>query len=411
LKFDNQDRAHIYDRLAELIPPPDGVTQEGGLQLNQSMLDAWKEKIDAVAVDVDPKHIPANTGSFTPTGTMNDARFGHTATLLHEGRVLVAGGREKEVVVLNTAEIYDPHTGVFTRTGSMTEPRVGHTATLLPDGKVLITGGSGKDHYYGALDTAELYDPANGTFHATGRMHDARLEHQATLLANGKVLITGGQGYKWTKHNSAELYDPATGAFTLVGRMTTPRSDHCATLLIDGRVLMTGGATTGAQSDNVVDSAEMYDPIKQIFTLTGRMSVARHKHSAIRLPDGNVLIIGGSNQYLWGGKHASADLYNPATGTFTPTGQMKSARYKMRDACTLLRNGKILVTGGGIRAEIYDPATGVFALVRGDMGSGRLYQTATLLSNGDVLITGGYTGSVNAGLIPNTSAWMYHPDQ
>jgi hypothetical protein len=401
-------RVRVYDRLAQLAPPPEGVTQAGVLKLNQGMLDAWRERIEYLSIGVDPTAAPTATGTMKPVGAMIDSRFNHSATLLNDGRVLIAGGHEKRGSMLNSAELYDPQTGQFSATGAMSVKRVGHTATLLPDGRVLIAGGSDSEFFYGALASAELYDPATGTFSPTGEMNAKRLAHKATRLTNGKVLITGGQGEVWANHDTAEIYDPSTGRFTLIGKMTEKRADHTATRLADGRVLVTGGSDARFGEIRVSDTAEIYDPVKNSFTAAGKMSLVRFKHSAELLPDGRVILIGGSNVNLWEGRYASAEIFDPASGKFTSTGNLNTARYKIRDAVVLLPNGKILVAGGG-RAEIYDPKTGLFAAVKGGMGTTRYYATATLLTSGEVLIVGGYSAESN-NMTANASAWIYQPE-
>src|SRR2546422_3076259 len=189
-------------------------------------------------------------GKFTATSNMTTPRYGHTATLLADGRVLIAGGgmiasAQPHLVfkTLASAEIYDPVMGTFTATGNMVIPRSNHTATLLPDGKILITGGAPNSEGIGSSPaSAELYDPSTGTFTATGEMTEARSYHTATLLRNGQVLIAGGfqvlAGNASRFLASAELYDPSSGSFTATGNMTEPSSDT-ATLLADGKVLIT----------------------------------------------------------------------------------------------------------------------------------------------------------------------------
>ncbi|MEW6129429.1 MAG: kelch repeat-containing protein [Acidobacteriota bacterium] len=401
-------RLPIYERLARLAPPPDEVTREGAVAGNRDMLNRWRERIEYLSIGIDLTNAPTATGTLKPVGAMIDARFNHSATLLNDGRVLIAGGREKQGTILSSAEIYDPATGEFTATGAMKTPRVGQTATLLPDGKVLIAGGSDSEFFYGALSSAELYDPTTGQFSTTGDMHAKRLAHKATLLQNGKVLITGGQGEDLPNHDTTEIYDPMTGVFTLAAKMHEKRADHTATLLADGRVLVTGGSDARHATIQVSDTAEIYDPVNNQFTAAGKMSVVRFKHSAELLPDGRVIIIGGSNVTLYEGRYASAEIFDPQTRQFTPTGKLNTARYKIRDAVVLLSNGKILVAGGG-RAEVYDPATGLFAAVKGGMGTTRFYATATLLQNGEVLIVGGYSAESN-NMSANASAWIYQPE-
>jgi hypothetical protein len=405
----SDQRPRIYARLAALSPPPVGVTREGVLNLNREMLDAWRDKLEYVSIGIDPTNAPTATGNLKPVGNMIDSRFGHTATLLADGRVLITGGHEKNQNMLASAEIYDPATQQFTATDSMSTKRVGHTATLLPNGKVLIAGGSDQEFFVGALASAELYDPATGKFIATGSMNSKRLAHRATLLKNGRVLISGGQGEDWANLNSSEIYDPDKGTFTPAATMKARRADHTATLLSDGRVLLTGGSGARYHPVNVSATAEIYDPAKNNFTSVGNMSVVRFKHSAELMADGRVIVIGGSNAQMWGGQYASAEFFDPATGSFTSAGQLNTARYKIRDAVVLLREGKVLVAGGG-RVEIFDPATGLFGAVKGGMGTTRYYATATLLANGEVLILGGYSSESTGNMPSNASAWIYQSE-
>jgi hypothetical protein len=323
-------------------------------------------------------------GIFTPTGSMTVARFQHTATLLPNGKVLIAGGQFTDpmgemALIYDTgaAELYDPTAGTFTATGGMNAARFGHSATLLPSGKVLIAGGADRKDGLSmqGLASAELYDPATGTFTTTGGMNTVGYG-PATLLPSGKVLIVGGDA----SGTSAELFDPAAGTFTATGTATTSGA-QTATLLLSGKVLVTG----------VDAGAELYDPAAGTFTATGSMAVARSAHTATLLPSGKVLVAGGSD-----GRNllASAELYDPAAGLFTSTGSLTTAR-ELHTA-TLLPNGKVLVVGGteswgtpaAANAELYDPAAGTFTATA-NMNVARFGQTATLLPGGAVLVVGG----------------------
>jgi WD40 repeat protein len=268
------------------------------------------------------------TGAFSSTGSMHAPREFHTATLLADGRVLIAGGlsgapattssvilasfetAETSASVLATAEIYDPATGTFSTTGSMSTFRDNHTATLLNDGRVLVAGGGGEA--YASSTSADIYDPATGTFTKTGSMHTGRWLHTATLLNDGRVLILGGRSPKDSVYRSAELYDPRTGTFRTAGNMREGRQQHSATLLEDGRVLIAGGYWSDGQNWRVLSSAEMYDPGAASFGAAGSIGTPRQEHIATRLPDGRVLIVGGIDIGHEGGVPiATGVLYQP----------------------------------------------------------------------------------------------------
>jgi hypothetical protein len=339
--------------------------------------------------------VVALQGVFARTGSMTVPRVSgsHTATLLSNGKVLIAGGdgiNNNSRVILANAELYDPAAGTFAATGSMTTARNQHTATLLPSGKVLIAGGADSGITY--LASAELYDPAAGTFAATGSMSVTRVQHTATLLPNGEVLIAGGDDGLGGR-TSAELYDYGSsgGTFTAISNMTKPRFRHTATLLSNGQVLITGGLGAGA-------SAELYDPGARTFTATGSMTEPKCQHTATLLPNGKVLIAGGDafNNNSWV-TVASAELFDPAAGTFAATGSMTTVR-ELHTA-TLLGDGMVLIAGGDnganglsfqtlASAELHDPGAGAFAAT-GSMTLPMAYHTATLLPSGMVLIVGG----------------------
>jgi Galactose oxidase, central domain len=301
-----------------------------------------------------------SAGTFSPTGGLAVARASHTATLIPDGKllanskVLVAGGSRDD-----SAELYDSASGTFTPTGSMTAVRHSHTASLLPGGKVLLAGGA--DLSGAPLASAELYDASTGTFTVTGSMQKPRVGHSATLLASGKVLIAGGYspacaGCIVVPDSTAELYDPATGLFTRTGDMPGPIAIHTATRLANGVVLVTGGDFCGATgagggsecaAEDGTNQALLYDPATGTFSVTGSMAYARIGHSATLLSDGKVLIAGGlgADPVTFDDVTTfTAELYDPATGLFSRTGSMDSARTS--HTATLLSNGTVLVSGG-----------------------------------------------------------------
>jgi len=309
--------------------------------------------------------------------------------MLNNGIVLIAGGDDVNDHPTASAELYNPATGTFTSTGSLITALDVHTATLLNNGFVLIANGG---------ISSELYNPATGSFMATGIMATPRGGHSATLLSNGMVLIVGGDLYR-----SAELYNPATGVFTATGNTNVEHSYHTATLLNNGLVLISGG-TTG----NTI--AELYTPSTGVFSLTGSLNSGRQFSSATLLNDGKVLIAGGSKNIGLVTFYASTEVYDPTTGVFTPGGNMTSARES--HSATLLNNGTVLLAGGDngttalASAEIYDPATSTSTLVA-NMSTPRDYHTATLLGNGQILVAAGLrsTTTTSAG----SSAELFTP--
>ena len=344
-------------------------------------------------------------GTFTATGSMTTPRWQYqTATLLADGKVLITGGLNTSNWWdrLASAEVYDPISGIFTPTGSMTSPRQNHTATLLTNGKVLIAGGYGPSSQ---LSSAELYDPVSGTFTPTGSMTTPRSIHVATLLANGKALVVGGQACSSPGCGlaSAELYDPATGTFSATGSMSGVRQSPTATLLANGKVLIAGGDNEGP----FLASAELFDPATGTFTPTGSMSTPRGYLTATLLNNGKVLVAGGADSSI---VLASAELYDPATGFFTPTGSMSTPRIQY--TATLLNNGEVLVVGGYngsvtvASAELYDPLSGTFTSTV-SMSTPRLLQTATLLDNGKVLVAGGGISQNNWAVLDSAELYTY----
>lgn len=331
------------------------------------------------------------SAGFATVGDMVTPRDYHTATLLLDGRVLIAGGIRPGGPT-EDAELYDPSTGQFTPTENMTVPRVDHAATLLQDGRVLVVGGSsGYDDVIGDLTqpTGELYDPLLGTFTAIVSDIDVGGDRTTvTTLADGRALIIGGYIQGQGVHNRAQLFDPATNTFSATDSLSTARMTHTATLLADGRVLVTGGASPGG----VLNSAEIYDPASGTFsTVVSTMSAVRERHADALLADGRVLIAGG---YTIGEQLDSAELFDPVSATFqvsASTLSIKRVDFKMRT----LNDGTVLVLGSyryelpAGTAELYDPASDAFQSIEPGPATERGGLEATLLADGRVLLTGG----------------------
>jgi hypothetical protein len=347
-----------------------------------------------------PNPRPVAVGTVTSINPMNAKRAAHTATLLTNGKVLLAGGFLDGGSAIAEAELYDPVSRTFSSVGGMSTARASHSATLLSNGKVLIAGGFNGDY----LDTAELYDPSTNRFENAGKMVVARSGQVATLLKDGTVLLAGGVGTGWTFLASAEIYDPRTNRFTATGPMTTERESHTANLLKDGRVLITGGHKGRRAAITIYSSTEIFDPVRKSFTPAGDLVTKRHKHEGVLLDDGRVLVVGGSDERDGDGAYRNAEVFDPAKMTFRPVEQpMKQARYKLQGAVVRLRDGKILIAGGSDHAEVFDPATNSFSLASGNMGTKRLFATATLLASGQVLIAGGYHTANNV----SNGAWIF----
>lgn len=356
--------------------------------------------VGAMAVRT-PVHTDAlsRAGSVFPAAPMLEPRSGHSATLLPDGKVLIAGGMRRNQDFYRSAELFDPATGKFQPTGEMTLARVGQAARLLPSGKVLIVGGW---MGHGSTDSAELYDPATGKFTGISKMTARRGRPSATLLANGDVLIAGGADHDAPGGiASAELFHASTLTFEALEPMHQARISHTATLLGDGRVLIAGGRG----DSGVTASAELYDPQTKHFTETGSLLTARYKHTAGVLPDGRVVIAGGSDDRDWRGAMNNAEIYDPRTGKFTATSPLNDSRFKLPEEAAQLASGQLLVSGGSKRVELYDPASGKFIVASGQMNDAWHFMTETQLKDGSVLLAGGYPNNDQA----TSQTWIYRP--
>jgi hypothetical protein len=316
----------IHGSFASKNSPGTAGGQTATLLLNGKVLVTYN---DATAGIFDPA-----TGVISATGSMQAARAASTATLLNDGRVLIAGGVDPKSNPLSSAEIFDPAAGTFTPTASMQFARSGQTATFLPDGKVLVLGGAvptsitvqdslGQHVIYWqeSLNTAELFDPTSGTFSQTGSLGTARTAHTATLLKDGTVLVIGGLDYAArvgvvyeTALTSSELFDSTKGTFAPAASMVTPRAEHSATLRSDGTILVAGGKSVLPRTSKVVfleqslDAAELLDPMSKAFTPTGSMETPRSGHTATLLQDGRVLVTGGADFTVQSGTQFSTVL-------------------------------------------------------------------------------------------------------
>jgi hypothetical protein len=337
------------------------------------------------------------SGTWAATGSMPTTAGGSPATLLHNGQVLLAGVGGAGST---SAELYNPATGTWAATGSMTTARsyASFSAKPLQNGEVLFTGGENAS--FEALASADLYNPATGTFSPTGSMTTARQEATATLLPNGGVLVAGGFDNTGTYLSSAELYNPATGTFSATSSMKTAREDLTATLLQNGEVLVAGGGNSTGE----LSSAELYNPATGKWTATGSLVGPLDGFHSVLLPNGDVLALAAGG---------STELYNPATGSWSTAARFGDLG---QFSVTLLNTGKVLLAGGlaysprpthsVASASLYDPATGTWQGT-GAMTTARDGQKAVLLQSRQVLVAGGVDiGTPSKAL---TSAELYQP--
>ena len=386
-------------------------------------------------------------------------RRNHSASLLPDGRVIVVGGADSDDFPTETAEIFDPATGRFSPAGDLDLARQLHSATRLADGRVMIAGGGGHD---GVLRWVEMFDTARGRWVAQGSsgswakaavLNQSRTTHAATLLGDGRVLVTGGRtkiveegedarAGETLFLDSAELYDAAGGRWSETGSLSHARGDHFAVRLGDGRVLVSGGQFLGDADEEgkrgieVLSSTEIYDPGTLSWSPAADMTSPRQRHSGVLLPDGRVMVAGGaggdgalasaevydpasdtweaadpmSNErafpvalslqgggiLVMGGAGGSAEIYDPASGTWSSSGSLSTR--VTQAATTLLADGRVLVAAGfgpqgGLRTvEVYDPASGAWSMAQ-RLRSKRIGPTATLLPSGQALLVGGRTSS------------------
>jgi len=347
--------------------------------------------------------------SFVPVANLIQARQEQTATLLPSGQVLLAGGYggsagSGNYNTLASAEIYDPASKSVSGTGWLLTPRSSHTATLLPNGKVLMAGGvtpigSG---FYGDTATAELYDPTARTFTSTGNLNTARDGHAAVLLPNGTVFVVGGYLYDdgdLRGAASAEIYDPSTGHFTPTGSLSVGRAGCTATLLSSGKVLVAGGA----DAFSIWSTSEIYDPSTGQFSPGPNLPTPEYGHSATLLSNGTVMLAGGTTTWL-GSPQSTVLIYDPNANVFSTIQSMAVARDSQ--TTTTLNDGTTLIIGGDVSsndyntAELFEPSSLSFLAagatvhtVEGCEGCtstpGIVLHSATLLSDGTVLVAGG----------------------
>ena len=341
--------------------------------------------------------------SFALTGSLATARYGHTATLLLNGEVLVTGGLDASGNLLSSAELYNPNTGKWTVTGSMSEARSAFSATLLSSGEVLVVGGLASAA--SVSSSAELYNPSTGQWTSTGSMMQSRYAFSATLLPNGEVLVTGGASPTAGTLASAEVYNPSTRVWKTTGSLHISRAQATA-LLENGEVLTVGGYNFSNGIETQLASAEVYNPSTGLWSVIAGLARGISSPAGVLLADHDVLI---ANE---------AQFYKPVTAAWVNTGLLpKTAANPIR--ATLLNDGNVLASGtvclnGGCRhlpssiCFLYTAASNSWS-VTGSMNQARIGHSSTLLPNGKVLVVGGYSRAHGGPVSVLASAELYTP--
>jgi len=398
-------------RLPTVVPP---VPEPSVIAVATASPDAtFPSPSESAGPSASPIPVAGPGGVWIPTGTMGTPRSGHDAVRLLDGRVLVVGGSGGEFDPA-TAELYDPVSGTWSATGNMLNIRARGSLppVLLLDGRVLVgdvvDGSNGHPDIYGA----ELYDPATGTWTATGPMVGDWPGDAPTVLRDGRVLLAGGGG--------SQVYDPASGTWTATtGKMNHQGVQTTAALLSDGKVLVAGGSDYRAINDDyyVLDSAQVYDPVTGSWTAIANMHAKASLTAALLQPDGKVLVV-GSLRYHTLPALIHAEAYDPATGTWTALAQPTGSN-RFNKIGAMLSDGTVLMTDPDetnppgpaaqcTAAALYDPRTGsttiASSMLRCVDGS-----SFTLLLDGTVLKAGGTDCNDEGQCISNGTAELYVP--
>lgn len=362
----------------------------------RSLRKPWYSGFETRASTPPPPPPPESAGTVSAAGNLHVGRSGHAAVLLADGRVAVAGGFSASDAVTGGIEVYSPATNAWTVSATTLGTARGRlTATLLADGRVLLAGGETTSGTDVGTDAWEIWDPSTDVIAASGTLAERRTHHRAVRLGDGKVLLCGGSrtdssGAPNYSRASAEILDPSTLLSTPTASMSVARAGHEATLLTDGRVLVTGGHGSSV-------AAEVFDPSAGTWSAAGTMSLARRDHTATALLDGSVLVAGG-------GTYAT-DLWLPAQNGFLPMQNMGDARslqtaVRIADGRVFIAGGEKPAVGGGTTfhnsTEIYNPPSYSWQFPDLPLRTTRSGHTATLLANGVVLVVGGKNGILGA---------------
>lgn len=350
-----------------------------------------------------PEALPP-VGTWEATPALATIRGTATATVLGDGAVLVAGGGVGQIAV-TASELFDTSSGTWRATGELRTARRGHAAALLPDGRVMVAGGIAEGEL---LAATEVYEPRSGTWTAVAPMNFPRVGHSLTPLSDGTVLAAGGTslggdegaagGQSIRPDASAEIFDPAKGTWSLTAeKMQAARFEHTATRLDDGRVLVVGGrgAAVDGQSPTL-SSVELYDPAIRSFVGSTALADPRANHAAVKFPDGSVMVSGGVGGLSGDQSLATVEIFNPGRARWDQVAPMAGSR--AGHTATVLSDGRVLVAAGesvsrGARrsldtAEVFEPGERQWRSAN-TMACARSEQAAVLLGDGSVLVVAG----------------------
>lgn len=332
-------------------------------------------------------------------------RATHQLVATGKGQLLAIGGCVRAGCEAGpasaTVDIIDAATMELSGTGHLLAGRIQPSAAALPDGRVLVLGGWVEGR---VSASTEIFDPATGRSTAGPAMKAPRNAPAIARLADGRILIAGGYDGANVRAD-AEIFDPASGRLTVVGALGTARSGATATLLADGRVLVAGGGRPDREPRRALASAEIFDPATDQFSAAGSMAEGRYKHGAVRLANGDVLIVGGSDVRDYDGKLRSVERFDVAAGRFVPAGTLADPRFKIADGLLLLPGNRVLVAAGDTAPEIFDVARGTGTRLDYDLGGQWNYMTLVRADANTALLAGGYR---EGRIEPTDRSWIIY---
>lgn len=334
--------------------------------------------------------VPARAATLSEGPRLSAPRATHALVRSAAGPIVALGGCVADGCepgpASATVDVFAADGSRRLRTGTLMERRVQPAAAALPDGRVLVIGG----WVGGSVSaTTELFDPRTGRSAPGPALAHPRSSPVVVALGDGTVMIAGGYDGA-TARADAELFDPASGTLRPAGPMVHGRSGATGTRLGDGRILIAGGSDGERAGRRVVAQAELYDPRTRRFTATASLLTPRYKHGAVALPNGDALIVGGSDVRDYGGKLRAVERYDAMRGRFVPAGALAVTRFKLTDGVMLLDPGHVLVAAGDERPELFDIAERRGRLLDADLGGQWNYLTALPLGGHAAFLAGGY---------------------